>query len=376
MKISILMGPSFPVPAVRGGAMAKAWEVLAHEFVRAGHEVTVIARRFAGQKDEESQRGLRFMRTWGFSQSSSIAGDLVMDLAYALTVVPRLPAADILITNDFWAPALAPVIRPSAGKVVVCAARFPKGQYGLYRRAFRIVSVSRAVADAICAQHPDLAPRTIVIPLPVDVQALAPRPGTEKGPSRTLLFVGRVHPEKGLALLIGAFRRVASDHPHWRLRIVGPTEAADGGGGHAYMKNLRALAEGLPVEFCGPEFDAARLADIYRDADLLCYPSLAERGEAFGVVPLESMAAGVAPLVSSLECFRDFVSHGVNGWVFDHRGTYPESNLANALSSIMRDDRARASLAGSAVAQAARYSFAATAKRYIDAFHGGQGAIP
>ncbi|HSV36425.1 MAG TPA: glycosyltransferase family 4 protein [Ramlibacter sp.] len=374
MKVTIVMGPSFPVPAIRGGAMAKTWEALSREFVRAGHHVTVVSRRIPDQRDQDSPSEPRFIRTWGFSQSGSTFYDLLKDFVYAVTVIPRLPQADVLVTNDFWVPALASIFRRTSGEVLVCAARFPKGQYGLYRRVWRIVALSGAVARAIAREQPDLAARTVVIPMPADVEALAPLPQTKAGAQRTLLFVGRVHPEKGVALLIRAFRRISDEFPHWRLRIVGPTGETDGGGGINFLQSLHTLAENAPVDFHGPVFDSGRLADVYREADLLCYPSLAERGEAFGVVPLESMAAGVAPLVSGLECFQDFVKHGVNGWVFDHRGPDPESNLARALSSIMRDDTVRAGLAGPAVAEAARHSFAAIAKRYIDEFDGRQGA--
>jgi len=368
VKITIVIGPSFPVPPVRGGAMAKAWEALAREFVQLGHEVTIVSRRFEGQPDREARGNLRFMRTWGFSQSTSTAYDLVRDFAYALNVVPRLPPADILITNDFWVPAIAPLLKRSAGRVVVSAARFPKGQYGLYRRAFRIVALSRAVGNAIAAQEPRLAARTVVIPLPVDVEALAPLPQAQRRPDRTLLFVGRVHPEKGVVLLVKAFVRIAKEFPDWRLRIVGPAAESDGGGGLQFLESLRALAQAAPVEFCGPEFDSRRLADVYRGADLLCYPSLAEKGEAFGVVPLESMAAGVAPLVSALECFQDFVQEGISGWVFDHRAADPEASLATALSSIMRDGDARLVLAKNALLESRKHGFRAVARRYIREF--------
>ena len=161
--------------------------------------------------------------------------------------------------------------------------------------------------------------RTIVIPLPIDVDALACKNRSRGTQERTLLFVGRVHPEKGIELLLRAFAIIATRFPEWRLKIVGPVDEADGGGGSQFDGRIRALAEGLNVEFPGPVFDAAVLAAEYRNADLFCYPSLADRGEAFGVAPLESMAAGVPPIVSTLECFRDFICDGENGWVFDHR---------------------------------------------------------
>ena len=63
---------------------------------------------------------------------------------------------DILVTNDFWVPALAGRFRKEAGAVVVCAARYPKGQYWLYSQAAKVVAISTAVRSAIVAERPAL----------------------------------------------------------------------------------------------------------------------------------------------------------------------------------------------------------------------------
>lgn len=347
--------------------MQKAWHGLAREMARAGHEVTIVARSFPGQPPAETIEGVRFLRAGGFSQGKHVAWDLAKDLLYAFASLPRLPGGDILVTNDFWLPMLAARLRRSAGAVVVSAGRFPKGQYRLYRRAERIVAISGAVRGAIAEEQPTLAAKTLVIPLPVD---LAPFAGAapQRETTSKLLFVGRVHPEKGLELLLGAFALLAARFPEWRLEIVGPAAEAEGGGGERYLERLRDLARGQRIDLRGPVFDPAALAAVYRDADLFCYPSLAERGEAFGVAALESMAAGIAPVVSDLACFRDFVRDGENGWVFDHRGPAASEALAVVLAQAMADEerRRRAGLAARRIAEG--FSFAAVARSYLAEF--------
>lgn len=367
MKITIVTGPSFPVPPVLGGAMAKAWDAIAREFARRGHSVHVYCRSWPGQPEREVRDGVHFVRSGGFSQSRSIALDLLRDFGWALRLVPQLPDADVLVTNDFWLPALAPRLRQRAGRVFVCAARFPKRQYWLYRRAARVVALSGAVAREIARQEPPLAGKVRVIGLPVDASPAAGL--TRDDDSQPLLqYVGRVHPEKGVHLLVAAFERLRAEFPQWALRIVGPTDVAQGGGGDGYVAQLRALSNGAAVRIAGPVFDAAQLAQVYASGELLCYPSVAERGEAFGAVPLESMAAGVPPIVSSLECFADFVHDGENGWVFDHRGTDPVTALANVLRDAMGDapGRRRRGIRGRAEAEG--HSVAAIASRYLEEF--------
>lgn len=368
MRITIATGPMLPVPTLRGGAVPRMWQGLAEQFARAGHEVTIFARAFAGQPERETIAGVRYLRWGGFDQSLSVRKDLLKDLAYAVRANRRLPAGDVLITNDFWLPVFA-VRRRAAGKVVINANRFPKGQFWLYRKASRIAAASTAVRDAIATQCPALAARTRVFPNPIDTAVFQPalaRP-TSAGP-KTLLFIGRVHPEKGVHLLVGAFQILHAQRPGWRLQIIGPVATAQGGGGDAYLKRLQHLAAGCPVEFCDPIYDLARLADAYRAADLFCYPSIAEQGESFGVAPLEAMACGVAPIVSALACFRDFLTPGETGWSFDHRAPNPAGALAEQLLVAATDDARRTAIAACAAQTARQFSHEAVASDYLTDF--------
>src|SRR5205807_7806986 len=126
----------------------------------------------------------------------------------------------------------------------------------------------------------------------------------------------------GVHLLIDAFASGArAAFVNWKLMIIGPTETKLGGGGEVYLASIcRAAgkADGR-ISFAGPIFDSAKLTDAYRSARLFVYPSLSERGESFGLAPLEAMTHGCAALVSNLECFSDFIRDGETGFVFDHR---------------------------------------------------------
>ena len=56
MRITILQGAFLPVPALRGGAIEKAWESLGQEFSRNGHEVTHVSRLCDGLPESEKNR--------------------------------------------------------------------------------------------------------------------------------------------------------------------------------------------------------------------------------------------------------------------------------------------------------------------------------
>jgi glycosyltransferase involved in cell wall biosynthesis len=355
MKITIVTGPWLPVPADEGGSVPRMWHGLAKQFVLRGHQTAILARSYPGQAREETVDGIQFRRWGGFSQSRSIRRDLIKDAIYAAGVLPQLPNADILVVNDFWLPAFAGVVTRSAGAIVISANRFPKGQFWMYGKAALIAAASSAVKDAILLQSPRLRGRITVVPNPVDTEIFSPR---RKPPNRngttTILFVGRIHPEKGVHILVKAFAIVFLKFPRIRLRVVGPVIEAQGGGGEGYLASLRQAAQNLPVCFHDPVFDPARLAEIYREADLFCYPSLADKGESFGVAPLEAMATGLPPIVSDLDCFKDFITDRETGWFFDHRTQDPAAALADKLE-LPLSDPARAVAAGELAAEVARH---------------------
>jgi glycosyltransferase involved in cell wall biosynthesis len=430
MKITIATGPIFPVPAVRGGAVQRLWEGLAREFVKRGHEVTIFAREFPGQATNEVVDGIRYVRRDGYAQSTSIKRDLVQCLIYALRTARHVPPGDVVVTNDFWTPAVLPWLQPSVGKVVVNANRFPKKQYWLYSKCAAFAAVSGAVASALREQTPSAASRVAIVPNAVDEVFLeetkrlrdqetkrpkdeeSKRPkddGTNGQPSlRTadgpkanglrgnqliqetggglgvrILYVGRIHPEKGLGLLAEALRlladrdqrpkdqktnRLSAEAADWECVLVGPVAQGEGGGGEAFAAKLKRQLQGLPVRLEAPVFDPEALAKIYDEADVFVYPSVAETGESFGIAPLEAMARGVVPVVSDLAVFRDYLEPGVNGMVFDHRNGKGPANLARVLDELVADADKRRRLGAAARTTVERFSPAAIADKYLQLF--------
>src|SRR5205085_1652986 len=211
----------------------------------------------------------------------------------------------------------------------------PKGQMRLYGRAVRLQVPSTAVAQAVAAEGPKVSSKVKVIPYPAPKSRENSPPAPARDRSKIILYVGRVHPEKGVHLLVEAFAQHARTlFADWRLMITGPAETEFGGGGEAYLASLKSSAEGTSTTFSGPVFDPAKLEQKYRSARVFVYPSLAETGESFGLAPLEAMTHGCAVLVSDLACFRDFIRDGHTGIVFDHRSANPVSALATALQKL------------------------------------------
>ena len=167
---------------------------------------------------------------------------------------------------------------------------------GLVNRAAAIRCTS--VMEKRQMEHLSFRPPRVVIPEGVDLVPFSTLPTRGKFrkplelPSRARLsiFVGRLAPEKRIALTIEAFVLVARQLPEAHLAIVGP----EAGSGHIARQRAEALQVSERVHFLGL-LRGSELLQAYADADLLV---LLSRRENFGMVAVEAMAAGLPVLLS------------------------------------------------------------------------------
>jgi glycosyltransferase involved in cell wall biosynthesis len=246
--------------------------------------------------------------------------------------------------------------------VAVVLGRVPKGQLRFYGRIARLYATSTEVAAQAAAQCPAMRERIRVIWNPIDWALHAAAGAARGGGAVTIGFAGRLHPEKGIELLLRAAVRLAarSDLPAWRLDLIGPAAVREGGGGEAWRDSLASrfgTALGPRLAFHPAQFAPEKLARFYGAVDIFCYPSLAERGETFGVAVAEAMAAGAAPVVSALACFGDLVRDGETGLVFDHRAADADVLLAAALARLILEGPLRRALGARAQVHVRRFDY-------------------
>lgn len=363
MKITIIQGAFFPVPPIMGGAVEKLWYGLGREFARAGHEVTHISRRHLELPDQENNGGVNYLRVKGEHSTNNIPLLKLRDFFYTRRVLPLLPQADILISNTFWLPLL--LSDPSRGKVIISVERMPKGQMRFYGRASIFRACSTVVADAVRAELLPEDKRVRMIPNPLPHRVESSIHLSRKQP--IILYVGRIHPKKGIELLLRAAMNLPSP---WKVVIVGPHDEARGGGGEAYLEKLKSMVGKATVEFRGPIFNDEKLISFYEEASLFAYPSVDGAGEAMPIAPLEAMAQGCVPIVSALDCFADFVSDGVNGLVFDHHASDPVAALHEEIARLCSDPALRERLALRAMEVRHSHSLGGIAEKFLHLFSG------
>ncbi len=137
-----------------------------------------------------------------------------------------------------------------------------------------------------------------LLPLGVDMEAVraAPRGAFRERfgiPMKAplLLFLGRIHPLKGLIRLLGVLQRASIRLPGLRLAVTG----ADDGALRETVRRARAIGVAERVTFTGPLYGEERF-QAYTDADLFVITPT--NYEETSLASVEAMACGTPVLVS------------------------------------------------------------------------------
>jgi glycosyltransferase involved in cell wall biosynthesis len=179
-------------------------------------------------------------------------------------------------------------------------------------RVLCATSMEEATSLRECGREQAVA----VVPIGVHLPELKGRQ-CEKPNPRTALFVSRIHPVKGLLLLVEAWKRVRPRD--WRVIVAGPDEE-----GHRRVVEKAVGAAGLErqFEFVGPVGDEAK-ETLLQGADFLILPTMSEN---FGVVVAEALANCLPVITTTGAPWRGLVDHSCGWWV------RPEaSELAHAI---------------------------------------------
>lgn len=158
------------------------------------------------------------------------------------------------------------------------------------------------------------------LPTTAEARALLP----ELTAKRVLLFLSRVHPKKGLAMLLRAWHILGPANEGWQLAIAGPDQK-----GHT--DELRQLANELglaeKVVFLGPLYGEKKLA-AYKLSDLFVLPSFSEN---FGIAVAEALAAGLPVMTTDGTPWEDLMKHGC-GWCVKATSESLAESLREAIS--------------------------------------------
>jgi colanic acid/amylovoran biosynthesis glycosyltransferase len=168
-----------------------------------------------------------------------------------------------------------------------------------------------------------------ITPLGVNPFIYAPRPPFEEQNDFTILSVGRLSPNKGQAILIAAFSRLAKENPSATLEIIG-----EGPCRHALEQLIDTFELHGRVILRGA-LNQNQLLEVYRHADLFALASFAE---GLPVVLMEAMAMEIPCVASAVNGIPELIKHGINGMLVAPSNAM---ELAEVLLLLIKDPALR-----------------------------------
>jgi len=354
--LSICMVSDDFLPAMTGvGTHVK---LVAPELVRRGHRVCVITTRRAGEAEVEHWEGVtiyrvRTLKAYGFYQAlpsqatvrrifQAIKPDIVhhhyvgfmMRQVCLVAESLKLPQVS---TFHFSAEVLTQPLpmRPFRGLV-------RQLMVNLNNRFDLVIAPSCNLARQISAGGVRTPVRFITNPVVFgDSAGVLP---AERTPEFTVLYAGRLGPEKNIPYLLKAFSALINQGLTATLWIAG--EGPEGPALRSLCKQLRLTSQ---VRFLG-FLDHPTLARYYAACDVFVLPSLMETQ---GLVVMEAMWFSRAVIVTrAIVSADELVEQGVNGYIVN-----PDSvaDLTQRLTTLANDPALRAAMGTVSHARAGAY---------------------
>ncbi len=170
-------------------------------------------------------------------------------------------------------------------------------------------------------------------------------------PGRTVFFCGRHEERKGLDVLLAAFKLLPTD-----VRVLIGSDGPD-------TRRLQELAGAEErIVWLGRLSDDDKIAYL-KGASMFCAPSL--RGESFGVVLIEAMAAGTPVVASALDGYRNVATDEVDSLLCEPGDVQA---LAAAIGRILDEPGLAERLRVAGSRRADDFSMTTLARRYAEIY--------
>jgi phosphatidylinositol alpha-mannosyltransferase len=328
---------------------------LARSLRALGHEVRVLGPCDGPPPDP-------FVTPLGNSLPTAVNGSvapLAPDASAALRTIRALndEAFDVLHVHEplVPGPSLTSLLVKLAPVVATFHSAGDSGAYKAFSRQLKWVASRIDIRVAVSKDAVELAHRYIggdyeVLFNGIELgmyNAVQSRPR-----ENAIFFCGRHEPRKGLSVLLEAHSHLPQDVRLWI--------ASDGPETEELKTRYPADAR---IEWLGRISDEEKLDRLARAA-VFCAPSL--RGESFGIVLLEAMAAGTPVVACDIDGYRNVATHGENALLVPAGDS---AALATALARIIADSRLATSLTVAGREHSQSFSMDALAVKYVEMYY-------
>ena len=162
--------------------------------------------------------------------------------------------------------------------------------------------------------------KVVVINNPVTIDLPSEKLETQ---NRTCLFLGRLHQQKGISLLMDIWEQIERKHPNWKLYIVGD------GAERSFVEKY-IVDNGLKSVYLeGFQTDVAK---YYRESSVFLMTSIFE---GWPLTLFEAMAYGCVPVVfDSFAAAREIIDNNKNGFLIS---PFDKVSFINTLNDLIEN---------------------------------------
>jgi spore coat protein SA len=374
MNIVIISPGPFSVPPVKGSSVEHDIDEVSRKF-GPEHKVTIYTRTCEKYPQSSVEENREFVRLRYNGPRPYLQG-VIRDLSkrdpdviivenrpnYVLSLRKHFPHTPIIVNMHSHVYASKSIISPEKMQRVVRLADAFITNSEYLRQYF--IKKHRVPEHKVHAVHlgVDVTPYQIA-KISYAVKKIRRQLGL-KPHHRVLFYAGRLMREKGVHILLKAFKKVSERDPKARLVIVGGT----GYGGNrlnAYVKRLHELA--------GPLGDKVKFVNFipgsemplwYQIADVVATPSVWR--EPFCRVNLEAMASGKPVISTPRGGIGEVVSHQECGFLIQP-ADWPKK-LPEVWNLLWNAPYLRNDMSKKALSRAKQFSWHATAQGYLQVF--------
>jgi phosphatidylinositol alpha-mannosyltransferase len=352
LRIAMVSPYSVSVP---GGVQAQVLG-LARELRRIGHEVRVLA-PCDGPPPEP------FVTPLGNSLPTAANGSvapLAPDPSAAMRTIRALndEAFDVIHLHEpiVPGPTVTALLLKLAPTVGTFHAAGDSTSYRVLNKTARWAAEHLNIRVAVSESAKELASRYLdgeytVLFNGIEVQRYM-RPTTPREASPTIFFCGRYEPRKGLEVLLQSMAHLPGNVKLW---------IASDGAGIDDLQNTYGADE--RIHWLGRITEEDKLDRLAR-CTAFCAPSL--RGESFGIVLLEAMAAGAALVASNISGYNNVATHKTNALLVEPGNPVA---LAEALHVATTNETIRDHLIAGGHSRAQDFSMQRLAESYVEMYN-------
>ena len=327
MKVAVLIDTWFPFI---GGGQVNAWEI-SRRLAQKGVSIDIIARN--NGKDQQAQvKNLTIYKLGPRSAPRNSLSKIIFltrafffilkrdsDLVHAHAFLPGIVAKLLMIFKG------VPAVFTVHGTSINTELNNPISRWLEKFILTQIRYSTQITVSRDFLKIKNINKKVIYIPNGIDTRRFD-KIQVSKSQDPTLIFVGRLHPQKNLKSLIKAVSQVRQEIPRIRLLIVGEGDLKK-----ELQEQVKRLNLNKNVKFLGEKI-GDDLIRLYKSSHLFILPSIYE-GQPLTL--LEAWAAKLPIIVSKTGDCRYLVEDGINGYLINN--PYDTEDIAELIVLTLRN---------------------------------------